>query len=509
MKNKKIGLLILFGIFLLSFLTFFIHGISYDENAVDTRLLKASDYYDESPGIPILGTTENIFSLCKDNLYFYNTTNNGSIYRVNLNNQLFTPLLVRGGLGVVNDIDASYGPNGDMIFLATAEYNNAIMKFNTSILAYQKVISSTGIPQKLSVNFDYRFVNMFIAWRTTSNVFAWNNVFNIIRNIGPNFFGVIGVQCDGYDVLYYNSEEILIYNTYSTIPATEHKRIVDTGITSVFWDTSREYIIYAQDNDYDNNADGKIVQYNYFTDEIIYIQSDIDYPVSVWANSDYVYWLERGYWSSRSMIYRYSYYYNSPDTHYYSKVSRAHGVSSADRIEFQDDANPFLTTLGLYWGYNQLYVINGSDITPPDTIEWMNTQEIKEHNTWSVTWWNSYDLNGIEDYELIVSKTDNFSNFDTYWISESEEYSSTSLEFSDMEYGDYYYKVRTRDTMGLDPMEESNIGEWSDILHISYPAPRPVSTDNITIPSFNIMIICFMIIFIIGYKFKKGLINHN
>lgn len=500
MKKKKIELLVLFGIFILSFLTFFMHGISFDDDGIDTRLLKTNDYYDEIPGIPIVGTTDNIFTLCKDNLYFYNSDNNGSIYRVNLNNQPFTPLLVRGGLGVVYDIDASYGPNGDMVFLATAEYNNAIMKFNTSILAYQKVISSTWIPQKLSVNFDYRFENMFIAWRTASNVFAWNSVYKILRNIGPDFFGVIDVQCDGYDVLYYNSEEILIYSTSSTIPATELKRIVDTGITSVFWDTSREYIIYAQDDDYDNNADGRIVQYNYFTDEIIYIQSDIDYPVSVWATSDYVYWLERGYWSSRSIIYRYSYYYDSPNIHYYSKVSRAHGVSFADRIEFQDE---FTHHLGVYWGYNQLYVINRSDITPPDTIEWMNTQEIKIHDTWSVTWWNSYDLNGIEDYELIVSKADNFSISDTYWISESEEYSYTSLEFSNMGYGDYYYKVRTRDTMGLDPTEESNIGEWSDILHISYPAPIPVPTDNITIPSFNIMIIFLMILFVTRYKFKK------
>lgn len=476
----------------------------------DTQTIIGEDIHSSglngsSYGIKIPGTEDGIFKLCNNNLYFYNTTNNGSIYRVNLNNRPFIPLLVRGGLGVVYDIDASYGPNGDMIFLATSEYNNAIMKFNTSILAYLKVVSSTWIPQKLSVEFDYRFESMFIAWRTASNVFSWNNVFEIIKNVKTDFFGVIDVQCDGYDILCYNSEEILIYNTYSTIPPSELKRIVDTGITSVFWDTSREYIVYAQDDDYDNYADGKIIQYDRLTDEISYIQENIDYPVDVWCTSNYIYWIERGYWSGHSMIYRYSYYYTPPNTHYYSKVSEANGNMWSEKIEFQNDY-PYDHYLGVYWGYNLLYVINGYDITPPDKIEWMSTQKIKEHDSWSITWWNSYDLNGIEDYELIVSKTDNFSNYDTYWISESEEYSYTSLEFSDMEYGDYYYKVRVRDTMGVDPNEESNIGEWSDILHISYPAPEDVGTPRDKIAGYPLLFIIlsgFISVFILFRKFKK------
>jgi len=458
-----------------------------------------------SYGIKIPGTEDGIFKLCNNNLYFYNSTNNGSIYRVNLNNQPFVPMIMRGNLGVVYDIDVSFGPQGDMIFLATSEYNNAIMRFNTSILAYQKVVSSEWIPQKLSVNFDYRFESMFIAWRTASNVFSWNSVFKIIKNVKTDFLGVIDVQCDGYYVLCYNSEEIIIYHTYSTDPPSEVKRIVDTGITSVFWDTSRDYVVYAQDDDYDNYADGKIVQYDYFTDERIYIQQNIDYPVDVWCTSNYIYWIERGYWSGHSMIYRYSYYYSTPDTHYYSKVSEANGNMWSEKIEFQNDY-PYDHYLGVYWGYNLLYVINGYDITPPDKIEWMSTQKIKEHDSWPITWWNSYDLNGIEDYELIVSKTEDFSSYDTYWVSESEEYSYTSLEFSDMEYGDYYFKIRTRDTMGIDPNEESNVGEWSDILHISYPSPEDEGTPSNKIAGYPLLFLIwgvFISFLILSRKIKK------
>lgn len=483
MKNKGNGLLVLIGIFMLSFPISVIHKSDY--NNINTRLLKTNDYYDESPGIPILGTTENIFSICQwngdmehHNLYFYNISLGGSLYKVDLDNPQFVPILVRGYLGDVYDIDTSYAPDGDMVFFATSEYNNAIMKMNVTTLVYEKILSSPLLPLKLSVDFDYRFKNIFIIWRTKYNVYAWNSVFEIIKNIETDFYSYFDertVQCEGYDVLCYNSEEIILYDTYSTYPPTKLKRIVDTGITSVFWDTSRDYIIYAQDDDYTNYADGKIIQYDYFTDEMKCIQSNIDYPVSIWCTSNYIYWLEQGYWSTRSMIYRYSYY--GYDTHYYSKVSRAHGVMWADRIEFQNEYSYSLNRLGVYWGYEQLYIVNGSDITPPDTIEWMNTQKIKEYDYWSISWWNSYDLNGIEDYELIVSETDDFSNYDTYWVSEGE-YSSTSLEFSDMEYGDYYYKVRTRDTMGLDPMEESNIGKWSNILKISYPNPETSDLSN-------------------------------
>lgn len=498
MKKVKIGLFVLIGIFMSSFLIFHIEN-NYVKN-IDMKLLKTNIYYYENPGIPILGTTENIFSICQNNLYFYNTSLNGSLYKVNLNQ--FIPILVRGNLGIVYDIDTSYAPGGDMVFFATNEYNNAIMKMNTSLLNYEKILTSTWTPQKISVDFDYRFESMFIAWRTASNVFSWNNVFEIIKNVKTDFFGVIDIQCDGYDILCYNSEEILIYNTYSTYPPSELKRIVDTGITSVFWDTGRDYIIYAQDDDYDNYADGKIIQYDYFTDEIIYIQSDIDYPVSVWCTANYIYWLQRGYWSSNSMIYRYSYYYSSQtEEHYYSKVSTTSGVTSPDRIEFQPEHPD--NFLGVYWGYNQLYVINGSDITSPDTIEWMGGARIinKTVNEWTITWWNSHDLNGIEIYELIVSESESFSNYDTYWVSESEEYSYTSFEFSNMSYGDYYYKVRAKDNMGIDPKEESNVGEWSDILKVSYPSPEIPEPSKRGI---NIIPILIGIISVIGVAIGIG-----
>ena len=505
MKNKKIVGLLILGI-IISFSILFIYENDYVEN-VDAKLLKTNDYYDESPGIPILGTTENIFSICQwngdmehHNLYFYNISLGGSLYKVDLDNPQFVPILVRGYLGDVYDIDTSYAPNGDMIFFATGEYDNAIMKMNMTTLVYEKILSSPLLPLKLSVDFDYRFRSIFIAWRTEYNVYAWNTVTKEIYNIETDFYSYFDertVQCDGYDILYYNSEEIIIYSTH--IVQKEWKRIVDTGITSVFWDTTRDYIIYAQDDDYTNYANGKIIQYDYLTDEIIYIQSNVDYPISIWCTSNYVYWLERGYWSSRSMIYRYSYY--GYDTHYYSKVSRAHGVMWADRIEFQNEYSYSLNRLGMYWGYEQLYIINGSDITPPDKIRWMGADMVRivNYDSWSISWWDSYDLNGIEDYELIVSETEDFSNYDTYWISEPEEHSYASLEFSDMEYGDYYYKVRTRDTMGLDPMEESNIGKWSNILKITYPNPETSDLSNRITDILPIIIILSIIGVVIGF----------
>ncbi|MBA7530306.1 hypothetical protein ES705_22509 [subsurface metagenome] len=496
MRNKKTILLILIGIVTLSFSILFISGNDYIKDT-DVGILKTNDYYDESYGIPITGATDNIFSMCEWSgdmehtfLYFYNTSLDGSLYKVDLNN-IASPILVRGYLGVVYDIDTSYAPGGDMIFFATSGYDNAIMKMNATTLVYEKILSSTSIPLKLSVEYDYRWNSMFIAWRTASNVFAWNAVTKITYNLETGFYGVIDVQCEGYEILCYNSEEILIHNTQFT--PTLRKSINDVGIKSVFWDTYRDYIVYAQDDDYSTTKDGKIIQVDYSDLSVITIQTEIDYPVSVWCTGNYIYWLERGYWSGHSMIYRYSYYYNSPpETHYYSKVSSATGNMWADRIEFSDSGYSHIK-LGVYWGYDQLYVVNSSDITPPDTIEWMpktGYDKTVSYDSWSITWWNSWDLNGIEDYELIVSETEDFSNYDTYWVSESE-YSYTSLEFSDMGYGDYYYKVRTRDTMGIDPMEESNIGEWSAILKVSYPDPtNPIDpVDPNGIPSFNPLII--------------------
>ncbi len=474
----------------------------------ETQTIIREDVYSSglvgiSYGVNIPGTEDGIFSLCIDNLYFYNTTNNGSIYRVNLNSQPFTPSLIRGNLGDVYDIDASYGPNGDMVFLATAEYNNAIMKFNTSILAYQKVVSSTWIPRELSVDFDYRFGRIDLSWVTVSNVFYWNTVDQIIKNIGSDFYSVLDVQFSDIYVLYYNSTEIRLYNRLSD---SIELNIYDTGITSAFLDSSREYIIYAQDDDYENVADGKIVQYDYANTLVDYIYLNLDYPVDVWCTSNYIYWVERGYWSGNSLIYRYSYYYDSPNTHYYSKVSKIGVNQWIDRIEFQDMQFGY-DKFGVYWvDYNGLFVINGADRTSPEKVEWMGTNENYTSNHWDVSWWNSEDLNGIEDYELIVSETEDFSIYDTNWVSESEIYSYTSLEFSDMEYGDYYYKIRARDTMGIDPNEESNVGEWSDILYISYPAPVDVGTPNNIIAGYPLLFLIggFFISFLTLYrKIKK------
>ncbi len=469
MRFKKIILML---ILVLSLSICFNINKPKEIQTINENDLYSNSFNGISYGVNIPGTKDGIFKLCYDNLYFYNATNNGSIYRVNLNSQPFTPLLVRGNLGVVCDIDAVYDPKGDLIFLATVEYNNAIMKFNTSILTYQKVVSSTWIPQKLSVEYFKipGWERIDLAWRTASNVFYWNSNDKIIENIGPDFFGVIDVQYSERYVLYYNSTEIHLYDTLTDSIKT---MIFDVGITSAFLDTSREYIIYAQDDDYDYDADGKIVQYDYTNTLVDYIYLNLDYPKDVWCTANYIYFLERGYWSSSSMIYRYSYYYSSPDIHYYSKVSEANGNMWSDKIEsqnmqFRDDK------LGVYWGdTNGLFIINGRDCDPPEKIEWMGliNETIYTVDNWYVTWWNSEDLNGIQDYELIVSESENFTIYDTYWVLESNTSSYTSLEFTEMEYGNYYYKIRARDTIGIDPNEDANIGEWSNILHIAYPPP--------------------------------------
>ena len=457
-----------------------------------------SDYYDESPGVKIPGAIDDIFVICRDTLYFYNSTNNGTLYKVYLNQQPFTPLVVRGHLGDVRDIDASYGPNGDLIFLATAEYNNGIMKLNTSTLVYQKIISSQFIPQKLSVSYDYRFSSMFITWRTASNVFYWDTVDYTIYNIGPNFYSVIDVQYSEIYVMYYNSTEIRLYSTLSD--SITHY-IWDDGITSAFLDTSRGYIIYAQDDDYDTTPDGRIIQFDYIHSIFTNIELNVDYPVSVWCTPNYVFWIERGYWSGRSMIHRYSYYYDSPDIHYYSKVSRAHGVSWADRIEFQSEQYSNQHVLGVYWGYQQLYIINGSDITPPDKIEWDTNNNTFTYDHWSITWRNSYDLNDIDEYELQVSNTINFSIYNTCMILESE-LSYTSHSFTDMDYGVYYYRIRASDMM-----EQPNLSEWSEILQISYSPPAPDTGNPFAIPGYQFLVLFLssfaMIGLIIVKKFKK------
>jgi len=474
MKNKKtkLILLVLLGVFICSFSNLFIQDNNKNN---DTRLLKTNDYDDESAGILIAGATENVFSICQgyehSYLYFYNTSLDGSLYRIDLDNYLFTPTLIRGNLGNVYDIDSAYAPYGDMIFFATSEYDNAIMKMNVSLLVYEKILSSAWTPLKLSVDYDYRFESMIIVWITASNVFYWNNVDQIIENIETDFFNVIDIQCDWNDILYYNDEEIVLYDAWEFANPHEIARINDAGITSAFLDESREYIIYSQDDDPSSSIkDGKVIQFDYSDFSVTTIQSGIDYPVSVWCTGNYIYWLEKAYWSSRSMIYRYSYYYDSPDIHYYSKVSRAHGVSWADRIEFENDFNQ--NQLGVYWGYNQLYVINSSDITPPDTIEWMGSLDIiSDYDYWDITWWNSWDLNEIKEYELIMSKTENFSTYDTFLIQESE-LSYTSFDFLDMEYGNYYYKIRAIDNIDRVNENYPNIGEWSDILHVSYLEPE-------------------------------------
>jgi len=198
------------------------------------------------------------------------------------------------------------------------------------------------------------------------------------------------------------------------------------------------------------------------------------------------------------MIYRYSYYYNPPNTHYLSKVSRAHGVSWADKIEFQKESYPNEHVLGVYWGYQKLYLVNGSDITPPDRIDWMGGNETSSYDFWSVSWWNSYDLNTISYYELQVSNTLDFSNPDIYYANESTTYSS--YEFSDMEHGTYYYRIRAIDTM-----EHPNYGEWSEILKIVYSEEETPGNplNPFIIPGYHFLIIIMSSIITIGVIIKK------
>lgn len=498
MKNKKIKLilLVLTGMFICSFLFPFIQN-----NKNDTiNFPKTNEYYDESPGIPIVGTTKNIFSICQASgyLYFYNTSLNGSLYRIDLDNQIFTPVLIRGNLGFVRDIDTSYAPDGDIIFFATDEYDNAIMKMNVTTLVYEKILSSTGIPLKLSVRYHATFGLLKMAWVTSNKVFYWNAVDKLIKTIETDFSGVIDIQCskDGNDILYYNDEEIVIYDSIFGSPH-EIVRISNTGITSAFKKLYDDIIVYSRT--------GEIILFDYSDSTEIIIQAKKDSPVSVWCTANYVYWLEQGYWSESAMIYQYATFGDN----LCFKVSRAHGVPRAERIEFQFEASSNQRVLGVYWGYNQLYVINSTDITPPDTIEWMPRSDYNEtvnDNSWSITWWNSWDLNGIKDYELIVSKTEDFSEYDTYWISESEEYSFTSIEFSDMEYGDYYYKIRTTDNARFSYFDDPNIGEWSVILKVSYPNPKSEQE----IPGYSILLISLTIGIIILIILKRGkILNTN
>ena len=476
MSKAKTKIILLIGIITLSFLILFILGNNYIKDT-DVGIIKTNDYYEESSGIPIVGTTENIFSICQTSgyLYFYNTSLGGSLYRIDLDNQIFIPILIRGNLGTVYDIDTSYAPNGDMVFFATSEYDNAIMKMNVTTLVYEKILSSTGIPQKLSVNYDYRFGLHKVAWITTNDIFCWTGYSQIIDNIETGFFNAIDIQCDGSnDILYYNDEEIVLYDTWEFADPHEIVRISNTGITSAFNKFHSDIIVYSRS--------GEIILFDYSDSTEIIIQAKEYLPVSVWCTANYVYWLEQGYWSEQSMIYQYAIYGDN----LCFKVSRAHGVPRADRIEFQFEESSNQHVLGVYWGYDQLYVINSSDITPPDTIEWMPRSDYNEtvnDNSWSISWWNSWDLNGIKEYELIVSKTEDFSEYDTYWISESEEY-GISLDFSDMEHGDYYYKIRATDNTSFNYFDDPNIGEWSATLKVSYPNP----VDPVRIPSFNPLI---------------------
>ncbi|MBA7530307.1 hypothetical protein ES705_22510 [subsurface metagenome] len=131
-------------------------------------------------------------------------------------------------------------------------------------------------------------------------------------------------------------------------------------------------------------------------------------------------------------------------------------------------------------------------MTSPDTIKWMggsNCNKTVNDNIWSISWWNSWDLNGIKEYELIVSKTDEFSEYDTYWISESEEY-GMSLDFSDMEHGNYYYKIRAIDNTSFNYFDDPNIGEWSAILKVSYPDSE---SEQEIIPGYSILLISLTI----------------
>ena len=479
MKKTKTILVILVGIFMCSFLFPLVQNNKND----NINFPKTNEYNDESPGIPIVGTTKNIFSICQISgyLYFYNTSLDGSLYRIDLDNQIFTPTLIRGNLGTVYDIDTSYAPTGDMVFFATSEYDNAIMKMDVTTLVYEKILSSTGIPLKLSVNYDYRFGLHKVAWITTNDIFCWTGYNQIIDNIETDFFNAIDIQCDdSNDILYYNDEEIVLYDTWEFADPHEIVRISSTGITSAFNKFHSDIIVYSQT--------GEIILFDYSDSTETIIQAKEYLPVSVWCTGNYIYWLEQGYWSEQSIIYQYAIYGDN----LCFKVSRAHGVPRADRIEFQFEESSNQRVLGTYWGYNQLYVINATDMTSPDTIKWMggsNCNKTVNDNIWSISWWNSWDLNGIKEYELIVSKTDEFSEYDTYWISESEEY-GMSLDFSDMEHGNYYYKIRAIDNTSFNYFDDPNIGEWSAILKVSYPDSE---SEQEIIPGYSILLISLTI----------------
>ena len=512
MKNKKKISLILTIIFLCGFI---LNIERSRRNLLFSNTIHSSDIIEEDGGIHIEGTEYSVFSICGDYLYFYNSTNNGSIYIMELTYvyySSYSPQLVVNNLGDVIDIDVEHGLVLDIIFLATVEYNNAIMKYDIYYATYEKILSSQWTPRKISVEYwcayigSTLFTRTDIVWRTASNVFYWNSLDKIIENIGPDFYGVIDVQYNDRYVLYYNSNEIRLYNR---LYGTTDLYIYDTGITCAFLDANRESIIYGADDDYDYFPDGKIIQYNYDTDEITNIQYDVDYPSDIWCTANHIYWIEMGYWGGTSIIYRYSYY--GYDTHYYSKVSGIKNQGYADEIEFQHYPNIQEEHFGAYsCGHYGIYVINGADMFPPDKIDWMGgttCNKTVDYDNWIVSWQNSYDLNGIEDYELIISETEDFSNFDTYWVLKSEEHSYTSLVFSDMEYGHYYYKVRAMDTMGRDPQEESNIGEWSDTLKISYLSPEIGNQITNILPaiiiSVSIIGVVISIVVYIIYRRKK------
>ncbi|MFX1273630.1 MAG: hypothetical protein ACFFBP_13600 [Promethearchaeota archaeon] len=453
-------------------------NVNIDEGKREVELsLRNSSYNDESPGYYVDEIPDGIFDIYDHYLYYYSdVSNNGSIYVIDLDYLDFIPFLVQENLGNVIDIDVE----SNAIYLATSEYNNGIMRLDLGTLSYRKLVSSPYTPLKISS--DHFFGDIDIIWITTSNgitpddIYHWSDSEGSL-NIVAQDINPIGIQMVNKRAIYYNSNLINLYNTGSkSIELT----INSVGILSAFFDEPRDSIVYSQDDDYDETPDGQIRKYDLSSSSTIIIKNDCNYPIDVCCTSNYIYWIERGYWSSHTMIYRYSYYYTPPDTHYISRVSRAHGNLHSDKIRFEP-IQYMEENYGAYWGSNyNLYIINGSDTNPPEKIDWSTSDKTVYVDNWEIRWAPSYDLNGIQYYELWESTSSDFSSYTVYWIS------STEIELSNKPLGNYYYRIRANDSMDY---EESNIGEWSDILTISYQQRTYSEPEGTTIPGYPLIVL--------------------
>ncbi len=481
MKNKKYVIMgILIGMILMTMgnqVTGIVELSTEIEDEIKITKLKTSDYYEESSGIYIGKTNEyDIVIISGNELYYINDTNNGTLYKVNLDDPTFTSNLVRGNLGDIRDMCKS---EEDM-YLATYEYNSAIMKLDLDTLMYSKIDSSpSGVPLKISAYLGLTH-RLDLLWTT------YNDVYHCTNSTGLWVTSLVldGIYPEGVDIDYttdaigYNSTNIW---TINMISKTYNLRVTSTDINSVCINGDEIYYVRGQYNDLKN---GQIRKYDISESTTTMIKNDCDYPTDVEYASGYVYWIDKSYWSTDAMIYKC--YYNGD---YLTKISRAYGNSFSGKIEFMSNQE-----YGVYydtWSFieSNIYVVNGSDITPPETIEWNSFNETIDFNSWHIIdWEKSYDLNGIQDYELLVSNVEDFSIYNTYWIPDDGELSHSyqRYDFSNMGYGDYYYKIRTRDNN----LPTSNIGVWSDILKISYPEPEESKeTEEPSIPGYPLILL--------------------